>query len=49
MNGKATAAALLQACEVHGPRFTALFNEGARKLLQGDSGRVLGVQTEARR
>lgn len=49
MNGKATAGALLQACQAHGPRFTALFNEGARKLPQGDSGRVVGVQTERRR
>ena len=46
---KATAAALLRACEAHGPRFTALFNEGARRLLQGDSGRVCGVATEERR
>ncbi|PRW45110.1 glycine oxidase isoform X1 isoform A [Chlorella sorokiniana] len=49
VNGRSTAAALLHACEAHDKRFTALFNEGARKLLQGDSGRVLGVQTEGRR
>lgn len=47
VNGKATAAALLRACEAHGPRFTALFNEAARRLLQSDSGRVCGVATEA--
>lgn len=49
VNGKATAAALLRACEAHGPRFTALFHEAATQLVTGPTGRVEGVDTAARR
>ena len=49
VSGRATAAALLRACQAHGPRFTALFNEGARRLAAGESGRVELVHTDARR
>lgn len=49
VNGKATAAALQQACEAHGGRFTTLFNEGAQALVFSPSGRAKGVRTEARR
>lgn len=49
VNGKATAAALLRACEAHGPRFTALFHEAAAELVTGPTGRVEGVATAARR
>lgn len=49
VNGRASAAALLRACEACGPRFSALFGEGARRLEQGPGGRATGVQTEARR
>ena len=49
VNGKATAAALLRACEAHGPRFAPLFHEAAAELLTGPSGRVVGVATQARR
>ncbi|PRW59188.1 FAD-dependent oxidoreductase domain-containing 1 [Chlorella sorokiniana] len=48
VSGKATAAALLRACEAHGPRFTALFHEAASQLVTGPTGRVEGVVTEAR-
>lgn len=49
LNGRASAAALLQACEACGPRFTALFGEGAQRLEQGADGRATGVQTATRR
>ncbi|KAL4431222.1 hypothetical protein ABPG75_006478 [Micractinium tetrahymenae] len=49
VNGRATAAALLRACEAHSGRFTALFEEGALRLAAGESGRVDQVQTQARR
>lgn len=49
VNGKATAAALLRACQAHGPRFSALFHEAAAELVTGPTGRVEGVATAARR
>ncbi len=49
VNGRATAAALLRACEAHGGRFSALFGEGAVRLAAAPSGRVDQVQTGARR
>lgn len=49
VSGRATAAALLRACQAYGPRFTALFNEGAQRLAAGESGRVEVVQTAGRR
>lgn len=49
VSGKATAAALLRACEAHGSRFTPLFHEAAAELVTGPSGRVVGVATQSRR
>lgn len=50
LNGRAAAAALLQACKTFGNRFVPLFNESVSSLvLPGTSRRVEAVQTEARR
>ncbi|PSC67997.1 FAD-dependent oxidoreductase [Micractinium conductrix] len=49
VNGRAAAAALLRACQAHGARFCALFQEDAAALDQGPSGRVTAVRSEARR
>lgn len=50
VSGRAAAAAMQQACEVHGPRFLPLFHEPVQQLVAGPSGRrVEGVQTAARR
>lgn len=49
VNGRATAAALLRACEAHGGRFTALLGEGALRLAATEGRRVDQVQTDARR
>lgn len=49
INGRRTAAAVLDACRAHGKRFTPLFHEGVSSVLRSSSGdRVTGVQTEHR-